>query len=173
MAELLPIRAFNRTSKIRIGSQKILHDTTTYIDLEDLTQRKDYARYSSLGAVFPVGGITQSNSPLRAWSGLTVSALGVDMDVTLASGEMRSDTGVFTPIGEQVVTIPDADLTLDRIDIVAVSITGIALVISGDPSSNPTPPVIDSESMGVAEVYVMAAVTTIDDTNLTDTRIRF
>lgn len=59
MATWLPVRAFNRSQGIRIGKQKITSvDSTgnltahTYINLDDVTSRKEFAYHSSIGALY-------------------------------------------------------------------------------------------------------------------------
>lgn len=62
MATYLPIRAFNRSQKVRIGNQTVNTTTNTYIDVDDAAVRKQLGYHSAIGAVYVTGPLTDTNS---------------------------------------------------------------------------------------------------------------
>ena len=69
MATYLPIRAFNRSQAVRIGGQKVLPTVNTYVDVDNAVTRKELGYHSAIGAVYPTGPLTDSNTPYLITSG--------------------------------------------------------------------------------------------------------
>ncbi len=97
MATYLPIRALNRSSRIRINGQVVLPGATSYVDISIASVRKDLADHSTLGQIFVVGPITASNSDgvvTSAGAGAVTPGTGVSVNV--AAGELKvQSTGAF------------------------------------------------------------------------------
>lgn len=73
MPTYLPIRAFNRSQKVRIGNQTIKTTTNTYIDVDDAAVRKQLGYHSAIGAVYVTGPLTDINSGSVVTSGGVVT----------------------------------------------------------------------------------------------------
>ena len=69
MPTYLPIRAFNRSQGVRIGSQKISATANTYVDVDDAKVRKQLGYHSAIGAVYPTGPLTDHNKAALITSG--------------------------------------------------------------------------------------------------------
>lgn len=78
------------------------------------------------------------------------------------------------------ITITAAHATLNRIDIIVFKVedsqysgganTSSLVVVDGTPASSPSPPTAPVNSITLAQIFVGAAVTTIVNANITDTR---
>lgn len=158
MGVFLPIRAYNRSQKVRIGNQDVTATETTYIDVSDIKVRKDYTYHSALGAVIPVGDLRQNGKAFVVWSGCTVSEGVADTDriITVAAGELRLEDGTYVAVSSQDLTVTNADASLDRVDAVVVDDSGTASIIKGTPSADPQNPDVGSDVL-LAYVDVVAA----------------
>lgn len=125
MSTYLPIRAFNRSQGVRIGGQKVSTTTNTYVDVEDAKARKQLGYHSAIGAVYPVGPLTQSNAKFAIHSGFatnTQSGTGPTNKVqTIAAGTyVDRDTGTKVEVASAATTtnIALAATGYKRIDLV-------------------------------------------------------
>lgn len=116
---------------------------------------------------------------------LLVSA-STGMDVTVAAGQCAVQGTEYNAQGAYLVTltstatltITTADATYGRYDTIAVVIddngddssTSLVKIVTGTPTAAPTPPTLPDNSIGLANVYVGAGVTSINAGNITDTR---
>src|SRR4051812_48830399 len=102
MPPYLPIRALNRSQGLRIGTIKPDVNTTVYVDLGDGAQRRDLARHSSIGAIYAVGPLSNSNNSTgRVVTGGVVSEGADNSDLLLAvtAGEYRKEDGTYVSGG--------------------------------------------------------------------------
>jgi len=113
----------------------------------------------------------------------------VGMSVRVASGwgavvgTTTTDMGTYTFYNDatDTLTITTADPTLDRIDLVCVTVRDafysgafndvIFQVIPGTPAGSPVAPALPADSLSLATVLVAAAVTQINSGDITDTRV--
>ena len=110
-------------------------------------------------------------------SGFAVTANSpADMKVDVATGEALNAAGRFSPAGIEL-TIPTADATNDRIDIICVADDGVIegptenASLKGTPGATPTPPATPSGYLKIAEIYVTALDTEIATGDITDSRV--
>lgn len=61
MAEYLPVRAFNRSQKVRINKIKISPTKSTLIDISNAAVRKEFSYHSAIGAVYATGPVVGNN----------------------------------------------------------------------------------------------------------------
>jgi hypothetical protein len=113
----------------------------------------------------------------------------VGMSVRVASGwgavvgTTTTDMGTYTFYNDatDTLTITTADPTLDRIDLVCVTVRDafysgafndvIFQVIPGTPNASPVAPALPANSLSLATVLVATAVTQINSGDITDTRV--
>jgi hypothetical protein len=153
MPPYLPIRALNRSQNVRIGKQKILSTATSFIDLGDGPTKKEYTYHSTLGAVYPVGGLTNSNSDTVVDYGATVVAGTAANSVRVAdplnttkttgtAGELRiRSTGVWVtiPVTDSIAITANATGST-RVDLVVVdNVTGVGTIVVGTTVAPATP----------------------------------
>lgn len=98
-----------------------------------------------------------------------------DMAVNVATGEALMTAGRFTPAGVEL-TIPAADATHPRIDLICLADDGVLegpsenALLKGTPQATPTVPTTPAGYIKLAEVLVQANATSISNANITDTR---
>lgn len=102
-------------------------------------------------------------------SGCAVTG-GAAMTPTVAKGAVLS-AGVLFAVASATVTIPTADATNPRIDLIVITSAGAKAVRQGTAAVNPKPPARTTDDVVIAAVYVPANVTTINTTHTTDLRI--
>ena len=102
-----------------------------------------------------------------------------DMTITIQEGDANIEGYRYTNTGDLIKTIETADGTLKRIDnvVVRLDLTNrliSAQIIKGAFSDNPSAPALVRSStiydIKLAEIYVGASVTSITQSNITDTR---
>lgn len=130
------------------------------------------------GGVHPTLGlqlaVTQTGSPSMA--------VLVDTGVANIPGSISSTQGNYyvANTAQETLSIAAAHATLPRIDIVVINVrdsqySGVSndsqlQVITGTPASSPVAPTAPDNSITLAQIAVAAAVTSIVDGNITDTR---
>lgn len=161
MTPYLPIRALNRSSAIRINKQRVLPGVTTYIDMGAAGVPKELAYHSSIGQVFAVGALTQSNVDQVVATGATTSVS--NLVVTVAAGELKTrSTGVYVAVAGGTTTLSAADGTQDRTDLVWVdSVTGAQGHTNGTlaPAGTSVAPATPAGKVPVASYLVAATLT--------------
>lgn len=107
-------------------------------------------------------------------SGLAVTG-GADMTPAVAKGAVLSNGTLFAVAGADV-TIPTADATNPRLDLIVVNNAGALAVRAGTPaaftsSSAPKPPARSANDVVIAVVYVPENDTAIATSQITDMRV--
>lgn len=176
MALYLPIRAFNRSQNVRIGLQKISATTTAYVDISDVSIRKEFTYHSAIGAVYPVGPVSSTNSEAVVVTGASVTANGTpDQAVDVAAGELYNRTlGKYVSVAlVDNLAATAAHATLARLDIVQVNIsTGVATYKAGTAAASPVVATADAGNVVLATVARAATDNTIASGDITDVRPR-
>lgn len=178
MALYLPIRALNRSSKIRIDNQKIVSGVTSYVDVSKGTVIKDVASHSSIGQLLVVGPLTPSNADGVVVSGAVIDqgASASDLILGVSAGEVKTrSTGVHAAVAvtTTAVTITTADGTNPRIDIVVADLATAAITaIAGTAAAAPVAPAVPVTKVPLASVAVAAAATGLANAVITDIRPR-
>lgn len=113
-----------------------------------------------------VDGINGKNCVL---SGLGVTG-GADMTPAIAKGAVLSN-GVMFAIAAADVTIPTADATHPRIDLIVVNSSGSLAVRAGTAAANPKPPARTANDVLLWAVYVPANDTAIGTSQCVDLRV--
>ena len=138
MAPFLPVRATSRSQAVRIGKQTVKTGKTTYVDVGSQTETggikagstlpyspfKELQNHLAIGAVFVVGGLTNSNSSEVVTQGLVTSATkAAEPEVSTTAGEIRNrDTGVsVASAGFVAAKKKVAAAGKERIDIITVN----------------------------------------------------
>ena len=104
-------------------------------------------------------------------SGCGVTAQGTpSMTVAVASGTIQY-AGQSVSVTAGNVTITAAHATLPRFDLVVADNTGAKSVVAGIAATNPLVPPLPASSVALATVYVPAADTTIEGTQIVDKRV--
>lgn len=176
MAQYLPIRAFNRSQQVRIGKQKVLPTATTFIDIDDPVQRKEFGHHSSIGSVYVVGPLSASDVDVAVDFGASVNegSSSSDLKLDITAGQLRNrQTGVITEVAAKAdaVTLAAADGTKDRIDIVQIKTAdGTVTKKDGTAATTPVAPSPDAGNIAVAQVLVEKTVTGIANSKITDVR---
>jgi hypothetical protein len=115
--------------------------------------------------------MTQAPSLSGIKSGCAVTAQGSpNMTLAVASGVLYWLNAEVTVTAGNV-TITTAHATLDRIDLVVASSTGVKSVVAGTAATIPTQPALGATSVALAQVYVPAADTAIGATQVKDRRV--
>lgn len=178
MALYLPVRALNRSSKIRIDNQTVAPGTTTYVDISKGSVAKEVASHSAIGQLLVVGPVSASNTDIIVASGAVIDqgASAADLILGVSLGELRTrSTGVHVAIGATVtaVTITTADGTNPRIDVVvADNATGAITAVAGTAAAVPVVPATPAGKTALARVAVAAAATGLANAVITDVRPR-
>lgn len=146
MPPYLPVRALNRSQGLRfgkVGTTKPSATTTTYVDLGDGEQRRDLAHHATLGAIFPVGPLTNSNANVVVTTGAGFTAGNALNNSTVAAGELKDrTTALYTAIvANSGVTFTANASGNPRIDLVVVdNVTGVVSVVAGTAAATPVAP---------------------------------
>lgn len=174
MAQYLPIRAFNRSQQVRIGKQKVLPTATTFIDIDDPVQRKEFGHHGSIGAVYVVGPLSASNSDVVVDSGAFTDegAANNDLVVRTYAGTIRNrQTGATVAVAQTDTTLDAADGTNPRIDVIQVKASdGTVSKKTGTAAASPVAPTPDAGNYALARVSVPANDTAITNNQITDVR---
>ncbi len=102
--------------------------------------------------------------------GMGVSAQGTpDMTVAVAAGQVRIG-GYFAAYAGANVTITAADSTNPRFDLICCDHNGTVSRVGGTAAVRPVPPDIPANSIQLAQVYVPAGATSIDNPKIVDKR---
>lgn len=178
MALYLPIRAHNRSSRLRIDGQTIVPPNTFYIDISKATVRKELASHSSIGQWYPAGDVTLSNSDYLILGSPTPGGVvtnGAGLTVNVSTGEFRNRQTGATVTGAAATNfaLTVADAVLDRTDLIvwdgatgAVGKTDGTLATAGNSVAPATP-------AGKVQLYtVLVAATVTAPGTKTDIRNR-
>jgi hypothetical protein len=191
LAPFIPLLALNRSSKVRIGGQRIPSfaqalgsveqyepndlDGPVYVDLGATTEPgtpvwKEIAYHASIGQVVVAGPIV---SDLNAIEGLFSTADGSDLVITLSPGVITSLTAASgTPAvtsGGGTTTLSAASGSHPRIDLIEVNLTtGVIGHVTGTAVASPVAPAPGTGNVGIANVLVGTSVTLITQANVTD-----
>jgi len=91
-------------------------------------------------------------------SGLSTTVSG--MTATVAAGIIHMANGNrYTPT-QSTLTIPTADATNARVDLIYISSVGVVTYLAGTPSVNPVVPTLPTNGQGIANITVAAGTTT-------------
>lgn len=169
MAEILGIRAFNRSQRVRVGLKELTTNKTAYVNLSNGRVRRDLQNHSSIGAfltVEPLQEIGAVNGFVLAGGSVTASAVpDLNLDVSLGVIEIG---GVRASFAATQVTIAAADATNPRYDLVTVDSSGAVSVVAGTPAADPKIPT--TTNVVLAVVKVPATDTAITDDQVRDIR---
>lgn len=178
MAPFVPVRGYRRgnNKSVRIGKKSISSEATTYVDLGSGTERRDLARFSAIGALYPVGSITSTDSEVVVIEGGEVTAQGApDQTVDISAGELRDrSTGEYLSFAASDNEAADAaDADDPRVDIVQIDVTdGTISYKAGTAAADPVAPDADADNVVLAEIDRAANDNTIADADITDVRPR-
>ena len=171
MAEYLPIRAFHRTPKVRINKQRVRTRITSYVNLEDPVQRTEFAHFSGIGAVYPVGPIRTSLPTGVTLTGLAPSAAtpGTAKKVNYTEGYLLIE-GSTKLVAAGTTAAFEAAAANPRIDVVEVKNDGTEVKIKkGTEAASPVAPAVDSGYTAIAQVA--KEFTEVLPANVTDVRV--
>jgi hypothetical protein len=171
MPTYLPIRAFNRSQKVRIGNQSIKTTTNTYIDVDDAAVRKQLGYHSAIGAVYPTGPLTDINvAVVVEFNGGIVTA--TNLTPSVATGELYNrDTASYitlTGTGTQTALVAPVTSGQSRIDLfVADNATGAVTPVAGTAAATgsqtvPATPAGKTALARVTSVNGSTALTIVD-----------
>lgn len=136
-AVYLPVRALTRSQAVRIAKQKLSTSTTTYVNIEDGTTKKDLVHHSAIGALQVVGPLTASNEDWVVNTGATTTVSL--LKITVAAGEIKQrSTGTYVAVAGGETTLSAASETQDRTDLIWVDHTGTVGHTSGTPAAKGT-----------------------------------
>ncbi len=93
-----------------------------------------------------------------------------DMSVVVDPGIAYVDEKRAVVDAATTLTVPAADATYDRIDIVVIYGDGTLEYIAGTPAATPAEPDVPAGAYKLASVYVAAGATAITNADITDTR---
>jgi hypothetical protein len=113
-----------------------------------------------------VAGLSATDCVL---SGLEVTG-GADMTPAVAKGAVLSNRIMYAVAGADV-TIPTADATNPRLDLIVVTSAGALAVRQGTAAAAPRPPNRTANDVVIAVVYVPANDTAIATSQITDLRV--
>jgi hypothetical protein len=144
---------------VRIGQKTLSPTDTTFVDLGDGTERRDLARFSTLGAYVVVGGLiggTLADRVVVTGAQVTPNDPG-DTNVDVAAGKVYSEevSGEVTIAAVANLALAAGHATDERIDIVQVNVsTGAATKKDGTAHATaPTVPAPDAGNITLATVY--------------------
>lgn len=153
----LPVRAFNRSQKVRIGGRQLSPTRNTLINIERKDVQRDWARHSAIGALAVVGSpITTTEDGVV--HGGTPSQTG-NYQVTVGAGSWVRDNGTAVTFDSAVKSITD-DTALTsgqaRIDRVSVNSSGVVAVTAGTAAAaaSAAAPAVPANSVTLALVTV-------------------
>lgn len=171
MAEYIGIRAFNRSSAVRINKTKILSTATTFIDVSDAVQKKEFAYHSTLGQVYVVGGL--STSLIVTLDGLGVTPTETESKkVAVAAGELfNRSTGALVLVAATELEITKTT-TKPRIDNVVIKLsTGVATIQAGTAAEAPVAPTVEEGYVVIATLTLAKEKEKILAAGITSTRV--
>jgi hypothetical protein len=156
MAVYLPIRSVSRSQNVRIGQQKILPDTTYYVDISSGSTKRELNHYQAIGSVIAVGQLTATNSDAVVVTGGVVSA-GTGLSVNVTAGELRTrSTGLYVNGASATNSAIGANASGNpRIDLVVWDNTsGAVSVVAGTAAASPVAPATPAGKTALATVAV-------------------
>jgi hypothetical protein len=104
-------------------------------------------------------------------SGCAVTAQGTpNMTVAVAAGTVLAASSSVAVTGGNL-TVGAAHATLNRIDLITVSATGVKTITAGTAAASPKPPLLPAGHIGLAMIYVAALATSIVTASITDKRV--
>lgn len=172
MAEYLPIRALNRSQNVRINKARVSSTTTSYVDLSDPVQRKEFSKHSAIGAVFPVGSISTSLIVTLDGLGVTVKGGTEEKTLVVAAGELfNRSTGAVILTGATELEITKTT-TKPRIDNIVVKLsTGVASIQTGTAAESPVAPTVEEGYVVIATLTLAKEKEKAVPGNLASTRV--
>lgn len=171
MASLLPVRAFNRSQRFRVGPKALSPTATKYVNIDNPRVRRDIARHSTLGAIFPLGDVVSITDDGYVDGGGTVSASSpASLVLRVTAGSWVRNSGARVAFNAGTVTLAAADGTNPRIDLVVVNNSGTLSKVDGTAAASPARPAVPANSVALAEVRVPANDTAVTQDQITDLR---
>ena len=155
----LPVRGLNRSRSVRIGTKTLSPTDTTFIDLGDGKERRDLAKFSTLGAYIVVGGLLVGSLADRALvtGAVTTANNPADGNVDVSAGKLYSEevSGEITIGAQANLALAAGHATDERIDLIQVNVsTGVVTKKDGTAhASAPTVPAPDAGNIALAKVY--------------------
>ena len=185
-AQFLPIRAFNRSQGVRIGGQKIATTSTSYVDLDDVATRKQYGYHSAIGAVYPVGALSNSNNTTGvvisggtfASTDVAVTGSLTSATVTIAAANVYNrDTGAYVSSGTSVSVGASAGLaTTSSVNVLVFvdASTGVAGSVVGTAAATGSQldPALPAGKIALGKFTLTGHATTATASNVVDLRPR-
>lgn len=170
MGEYLPVRAFNRSQNVRINKKKITATITTFVNLENAAQRKEFSYHSAIGSVYPVGHIR--SELVAVVSGLVPSATSpTSKKIKYTAGVVKDTEGNTHTVAAGETAEFGAAATNPRIDVVEVKNDGSEVKIKkGTEAASPVAPTTDSGYTAIAQVSLAKEFTEVKAENVTDVR---
>lgn len=138
----------------------------------------------STQALFAQSGVRRTGDFAVSQSGPPAMSVSIAAGWAAILGTTQSNMGVYTVYNDAATTatVTTADATNPRIDRVVVTVNDSAYtgstnnvvftVVAGTPAAVPAAPATPANSISLATIAVGAAVTTILNANITDTRAR-
>lgn len=172
MAEYIGIRAFNRSANVRINKTKILPTATTFIDISDPVQRKEFAYHGSIGQIYVVGSLSSSLIVTQDGLGVTVKGGTEEKILIVAAGELfnrSTGTVILTEKTELEIT---KTTTKPRIDNIVVKLsTGVASIQAGTAAESPVAPTVEEGYVVIATLTLAKEKEKAVPGNLASTRV--
>lgn len=175
MAEYLPIRAYERGQKVRINKQIVRRTVTSYVNLEDKTQLREFGQHSAIGAVYPVGPI-RTSLPTGTLNGFIATAVApaTEKKVSYTEGVVRNQEGTTFVVVAGTTAAFGAAAANPRIDLIEVKVDGSEVKVKkGTEAASPVAPAVDSEFISIAQVALAKEFTEVKQENVTDVRVLY
>jgi hypothetical protein len=172
MGEYLPVRALNRSQNIRINKERVRSHITSYVNLEDPVQKKEFSYHSAIGALVVVGPL-RTTLPTTALNGLVPSAVSpaTEKKVAFTEGRVRDSEGNLHTVAAGTTAAFGAAAANPRIDVVEVKTDGSEVKIKkGTESASPVVPAVDAGFVAIANVALAKEFTEVKAENVTDVR---
>lgn len=172
MGEYLPVRALNRSQTVRINKERVRSGITSYVNLEDPVQKKEFSYHSAIGALVVVGSL-RTSLPATAVNGLAATAVSpaTTKKVAYTEGRVRDSEGNLHKVVAGTTAEFGAAAANPRIDVVEVKTDGSEVKVKkGTEGASPTAPAVDSGFIAIAQVALAKEFTEVKAENVTDVR---
>lgn len=170
MSELLGIRAFHRSQRIRIGQKQIQPNITTFVNLTNPVVRRDIQKHSAIGAFLTVTPLTTTaDAGYVVQGGKVTQSTAASLVVNVASGVVKIN-GTNVSFAATTKTVTTADTTNPRFDIITVNASGAVTLTAGTAAPAPVIPAVPANSTTLAVITVPASDTTITNDQISDVR---
>lgn len=127
MSTVVPVRAFNRSIKVRVGGRAVTPTSRVLVNIDNKRHQRDLARHSAIGAITSVGRAFEQADAGTVESGGVITVTG-----NTASGTavvVKSAAGVVTSGAADTEALTPAVVTNGRVNLLSVTLAAPQTIV--------------------------------------------